>query len=375
MLLAEWAISRLALALAGWAALGRIPWQYVSPTYNVSADPLVLMGVRWDAFWYIDIAARGYWREALAFFPLYPLLIAGLHAVLRVGYPVAALLVANVASLGVVGVLFALVRRRWSAPRALAAVTLLLSFPTAFYLAAAYAEPLFLVLVLLVFWFAERGEIWPAAACAALATLARNEGVFTVVPLLGAYAARYGIGRGTWLAWRRWWHPELAAVLAPAGALAAYMGWQWRVFGDPLAFLGAEAYWGRHLDWPWVGVVRAAGLVWAGAPLQPRAVLSMIDLVSTVGFVALWVAGWRQRLPVTWLAYWAFLLMVDVAAPDVTGESPLLSMSRLVLVIFPAFATMGTLAERPVYERLFRWVFPMLQAVFWATFVTWHWIA
>ena len=69
--------SRLALVLVGWIALAELPWQYYSPTYNSTQNPLLLMWIRWDALWYTGIASHGYWTQALAFFPLYPLLIAG----------------------------------------------------------------------------------------------------------------------------------------------------------------------------------------------------------------------------------------------------------------------------------------------------------
>jgi Gpi18-like mannosyltransferase len=367
------AFSRLALVALGWVALGLLPWQYVSPTYNVTTFPPVLMWIRWDALWYIDIANHGYWTAALAFFPLYPLVVAGVHWATGLTTPVAALVASNLALVGTVGALWLLVREYY--PRAVAdrAVTLLLMFPTAFYLSAAYTESLFLFTTVTAFLLAKRRRLWAAGVVGALAALTRNQGILTFLPILAAYGEQYGWKRadGGWN-WRRW---EILSAGIPFLGLATYMVWQWVIFHSPLTFLSSEADWGRHVTWPWVGIAAAVATIWNGSPLQPAAVLSMIDLLFTLGFLVLWWVGRRQALPWSWLIYWALLWLIDVTAPDLYGESPLLSMSRLVLVIFPAFVTLGIITERPGWNRWCQWLFPMLQAVFFTIFATWHWIA
>jgi len=69
----------------------------------------------WDGGWYLSIAQRGYWFDpsgpsSVAFFPLFPLLVGGVAALTR-NYVVAGLLVANLAALGAVLVLWRGVRR------------------------------------------------------------------------------------------------------------------------------------------------------------------------------------------------------------------------------------------------------------------------
>jgi hypothetical protein len=366
--------SRLALLAVGWVALGLFPSQYVSPTYNVSTFPPLLMWIRWDALWYVGIATHGYWTTAaLAFFPLYPLTIAGLQWLTGIGAPAAGVVSSNLALVGAAGALWLAVRDEFSRPVADRAVTWLLMFPTGFYLSAAYTESLFLLTTVAAFLLARRGHLWAAGVAGALAALTRNAGVLTAIPILWAYGARYGWRRpdGGWN-WRRW---DLLSAGVPVLGIGLYMGWQAIIFHSPVAFLSAEAFWGRHVTWPWVGIAAALTNVINGSALQPTTVLSMIDLLFAMAFFALWWVGLRQRMPVPWLIYWALMWVVDVSAPDLTGQSPLLSMSRLVLVIFPAFATLGVLTERPSWNRWCQWLCPTLQATFFAVFATWHWIA
>jgi hypothetical protein len=357
--------TRVGLLLAGWVALALLPWQYLSPTFNTSSSPWILMWVRWDGIWYTQIAQHGYWTQALAFFPLYPLLIAVGHFVFRLGYDASAVVVANVSLLLFVFTLYHLVRETFDDTLARRAVWLVLIFPSAFFLSAAYTESLFLWLSTATFLALKRRRFVAAGIFGMLATLTRNEGLFLALAFFVVYYRDFG--------WR--WRWQILGVLPIGLGLAAFMTYQWIDFGTPLAFMQAQAYWGRHITWPVLGFFWAVRTIWNGSPLQPNAVLSMIDLLAAISAGLLWIYGLKHRLPWDWLVYWAVLWLVDVSAPVASGESPLLSMSRLVLVIFPMFVTLAMLAERESWRRFLGFVLPMLQVVFFVTFATWHWIA
>ena len=357
--------SRFALLAVGWIGLARFAWGYYSPTFNPSNDPLVLMWMRWDAMWYTGIAVHGYWTQALAFFPLYPLLIAAVHWTTFLPVTVAALLVSNVALAGFAAVFYRLVRDAYNGTVARQAVTMAILFPTAFFLSAAYTESVFLFLSVSAFWAARRERFVWAAIWAMLGTLTRNEGVFLAIPWLWAYYKRYGL---------KWSKTLWVFFVIPLG-IGAFMVYQWIDFGTPFAFINAQAYWGRHITWPWVGMGLALQVILNGSPLQAGAVLSMIDLVAALTSLALLWSGWRRKLPLDWLAYWGLLLLVDISAPDPSGRSPLLSMSRLVLILFPTYVVMAQMARHPSWQRLFQWMLPALQVTFFLMFATWHWIA
>ncbi len=357
--------SRLALVLVGWIALAELPWQYYSPTYNSTQNPLLLMWIRWDALWYTGIASHGYWTQALAFFPLYPLLIAGGHFVLRMSFDLSAVVVSNVAMVLFMVTFYRLVREYYPETVARRSIWMALMFPTAFYLSAGYTESVFLWLTTAAFLASRRKQFWWAGIYGLLATLTRNEGVFVAFPFLWAYYQQYRF---------RITRRLLPIFLIPL-AMVLFMVYQWRDFGNPLGFMAAQSYWGRHITWPWVGIFLAIGTIWQGGPLQPNAVLSMIDLVAAVASGVLWVYGFRRRMPPDWLSYWGVLWLIDISAPVPSGQSPLLSMSRLVLVLFPSFVALGILARNSGWRRMLQWILPSLQVVFFVLFATWHWIA
>lgn len=364
-ILSAYLLSRLGLIIAGWIALGRLPWQYYSPTYNLSQWPWTVMWLRWDALWYLAIAQHGYWPQALAFFPLYPLLIAAVHQVTFLGYAWAALLVSNLSLLGFLFALHGLVRETFSRRLAARTVWAMLIYPTAFFASAAYTESAFLLFATLAFWMAKRQRLWGAAGFALLAALTRNEGVFVLLPWGFAYWRRHR--------WR--YHPEVWSVLLVPAGLGLYLAYQWWAFKSPLAFIAAQSYWGRHITWPWVGLWLAIKGIYGGNPLQPGTVLSMMDLASALASMFLWGYGWRQRFPGEWLSYWGILLLIDLSAPQVHGISPLLSMSRLVLILFPAYAALAHLAGRRLWRRAMAWTLPFIQGTLVAIFATWHWVA
>ena len=104
---------------------------------------------------------------------------------------------------------------RFGAAFAYRSAALLAIFPFAAVFSMAYAESLFLVLMLGAFLAAERGRAVPAGLLLALATLTRLQGVALIVPL-------------AWILWEQAGRPRairpswLALLLGPLAAVGAY---------------------------------------------------------------------------------------------------------------------------------------------------------
>ena len=115
------AIAIVAVALMGGDGFGaanaeRFDRRQLTHPLGETGDALVAPLARWDAAWYLDIAASGYPAgddARTAFFPLYPLLVRGLGE-LAGGSPAASLLAAYLVSLA--ALLGALVARAALAP-------------------------------------------------------------------------------------------------------------------------------------------------------------------------------------------------------------------------------------------------------------------
>ena len=114
------------------------------PAHEITAGwhNLFTVWERFDALWYLRIAAHGYATTdgSAAFFPLFPLAVRAASFVIG-GHPLAAgLLVSNAAALGALLVLYSLTRNELSEEIARGAVLFAAIFPTAFFFVAPYSE-------------------------------------------------------------------------------------------------------------------------------------------------------------------------------------------------------------------------------------------
>ncbi|MDI3317085.1 MAG: mannosyltransferase family protein [Bacillota bacterium] len=389
LIAAAWAGSRLALSFIGWAASLRIPGGRPAQPWPLSQAPLLFtMWDRYDSQWYLEIARYGYFGFPVrshyspeAFFPLYPLLI-GLGERLT-GLPGAVLgvLLSNLFLLLGLILLDRLVARRLGERVALRTVLLLLLFPTSFYFSAIYTEALFLFATVAAFWAADRERWWWAGVAGAAAALTRNLGILLVLPLGWLALERYRSG------------PSLrraAPLLLIPLAFALWAGFLWLESGDALRFVHAEAGWNRHLAAPWVGLATAVdrvvtppppahwplGVYVSGWRPQFAPLYSTIDGLAALAGLLLPFLGRRWGQPRAW-ALWALIgVLVPMSAPTLHSMTPLASMSRYLVVLFPVAVTLAQAAERrPWVEVALFSSLPLVQAFFFTLFTTWNWIA
>jgi hypothetical protein len=92
-------VTRIGVLVVGVVAavfIGYVPEPGRPSAWRLDVDPVRNLLARWDTFFYLDIATRGYqWNgdplkgQNVVFFPLYPLLMRGLGAVIG-GHPLLA---------------------------------------------------------------------------------------------------------------------------------------------------------------------------------------------------------------------------------------------------------------------------------------------
>ena len=360
------ALSRLALFIVAAFAIRILPAGIQPPTEAYLGRNLSLATwIRWDAWWYLSVAQRGYWfdpdgKSNVAFFPLFPLVIRAMTAV--VGNPVVAgLLVANLAAVGAVVALWIWVREERGEAAAERASLWLLVFPFSFFFHTVYAESLFFFLVTLAFLAARRRR-WPLAGlCGGLAALTRPMGVL----LFPAFA--FGLwrerrdGRGVRAA------DAAALLLVPAG-LAGYAAYLWAAFGDPLAFWNAHASgWSVRVHWDLAGYWREThALLTRGPRLQGYTqLLDSLRVVLPVCFIALTVAVFRRLGPAAGLYTAAAVAVGVLLAPE--------SVGREFLAAVPAFAVAAPSRWGGLDEGLRLLSFGLLLVLLFA-FVTAHFV-
>lgn len=357
-----------ALCLTAWSSAareivplsGRSPWP---AELAEKAPPLA----RWDSGWYRTIAEQGYGPpppsgvfSEHAFFPLYPATAGLVARAASVDFFPASIAV-SIAALLAAAFLFAEegLRRTTDSATRRAALFLLL-FPTAFFFVAAYSESLFLLLALVAFRQARSRRLTTALIAGALAGLTRPSALALAAPLALAWwtspsaapvADRPRAARGLEIV------KALAVGAAPAVAALGWILGLGVARGEPGLFFRVERVWQR-----------GAGLAALGPTgnASPSLVLDAASL-TLFALLALHQAKRRRWSDASWTAG-AILL------PLATGT--LMSLSRYLVVVYPAFFALAELFEPRPRLRLAWWVGSgALLAAAVAAFVQWRWVA
>ena len=313
----------------------------------------------YDAGWYLQIATEGYdyvpgQQSSIAFFPVYPLTVRALGTVLG-DTQVAGTLLGALAGLAT-----ALVFGRWAWDRlprraAMFAVAVLLVYPYAMFLyGAIYADSLFMLCTIGAFLLLDRRWFVAAGVVGALATAGRPVGTAVLVGLVvrtleilaedrRAAAGLVGSvepGPGR-VGWRelvgavRDVRPRQLGVLLSGLGLAAWSGYLWLAFGDPLAFVHVESApgWDQGVGphtWFKLGYVE---LIQDGH-YRTAALLTVQALACVVAVLLLprvWrLFGWG------YLAYAVVVLLIPIV-----GTDDFMGTGRYALAAFPVVAAAG----------------------------------
>ena len=331
-----------------------------------SRNLLLAVWGRWDAVHYIDIARFGYHGTDMAFFPLYPLLIAGLGAVIG-NHLVAGLIISNIALFFGLLFLYKLVEHEFDRSVARRAIFYISIFPTAIFFSAVYPEALFFALTIASFYYMRERRWWLAGAIGFFAALTRVEGILLVVP----FAIEWFVAYRPWRRQnrgnvRRAWLDLAPIALIPIGVLL-YMGYLWVLNGDPLYFSHVQVNWNRHFAAPWTAIINCWHKITHST--SPQTVANQtLELVFTTLMIVVLIAG-SKRLKPSYIAYMALSILLPMST------SSLMSMPRFALVLFPMFVIFAVWGSRPsVNNAIVAFSLPLL-GLFTVLFADWYWVA
>ncbi len=322
-------VSLLGLAVGTISANGVPPYPGTAPPATSGAHNLWDGTDRLDAAWFILIADEGYDTQpgrAAAFFPGYPLAIRLVTAIPAISTFAAAMLISNLAAFGSFFLLYWLTAEELSEADARRAVLVLAAFPTSFFLVAPYSESLYLFAALGSFLAARRGRWLLAGLAGGVAGATRQIGI-VVWPSLLLAVRRAGAGV----------RAALCVSVAALGPLL-YLGWWQLHAGDVLAPIHAQDSWGRALGFPLTtlarGLYEASTVIGApdGGYWVSDALLTIIGIGGVVTIA--------RRVPSPYILFAALSIIAPLCDPYPGRE--LLSMSRFILVVFPAFWGMAT---------------------------------
>jgi hypothetical protein len=329
---------------------------------------------RWDAHWYVGVAARGYdWNlsydrfQNIAFFPLYPMTLRATATVLRVPRTsLAWTWVGSVLSLGffliALRYLYGYAHRRFDASAARWSVALVSVYPFAIFFGLAYTEALFLLSAVAACYHAQRDQHLGTAAWGLAAGLTRPNGLLVTLLLLPAWSDLAGAMRAN----RPWLMRRLAAASAPIAGVLCFSLYAYLQSGSMFSWAAAQHSAGRtHVPlnvslWNVYSHVAANGPI--GYVLERP--YDFLNGFSALFMIALAIPVGRA------LGFGAGLFLVaSVLAPLSVGGLP--SLGRYTSVLFPAHLYLANRLSNAGRMTLLV-LFAIGQALVAALFFTWR---
>jgi hypothetical protein len=312
--------------------------------------------LRWDAVWYVIILTTGYQAEngSTSFHPLYiwlskPFYLFGFDPVL--------MLTSSIAGLGLFWMFYKLASIDLSPERSRIALLLLVTFPISFILFAPYTESTFIFFtVLALYQLRERRWLWVALAVM-LASLARQQGIFLILPMLWYVWEDYKTSLiGLLKAWRIW----LALISAPMGLViwAIYrLGYlhegtldvhnlQGFIYSALLSPSAKKIIPDQVLMWPWEALTNAVFKIADTMQIQ-----GMINLSLGLGFILLFALAWKHMNPADRLYSLAVTLVSFSLSIGSTSTYVYMSLPRHLLPAVPVFIGLAGSLKKAWQQR------------------------
>jgi len=300
------------------------------------------MWANFDGLHYYDLSI--YWYgvpthtdKSYAFFPVYPFIIRTVNNLVK-NPLISGLLVSHIAFVLALFFLFKLLKLDFKAKTASLTILVLLFFPTSFFFGSYYTESIFLLLSVLVFYLARKGEFFLSGLVALVASATRITGVFLWPALIIEYYLYHGKSL------KKSFNPSALWLVLPPLGLLAYIKYQFLKTGDALYFINSQPAFGASRVVDKVILIHQVFFRYAK-------MLIFVDHTSTLFFAVLleFLAGalflgliiyGLNKLRLSYIVYTALSFFL----PTFTGTFS--SMPRYVLVLFPLFALLATLLEK-----------------------------
>jgi hypothetical protein len=284
----------------------------------------------WDGAWYYRIIRDWYptsippdityeMPEArAAFFPVYPMLVRVVDAVLPGGDVFAGLVLNTLLGAAAIWLVGLLAREVFGERIAYRAMLLMVFFPGSFVFSFTYSEATLIAVAAGCLLCLQRRQWLVAGVLALIGTGTRPNGLALVAAC--AVAALFAIRD------RREWKALVAPALAPIGFIA----FQWYLYartGEWAWFRVQTEAWDEGTSFGWTAVKNTLE-----AFIHPLS--SPTDIITAVSFltmITLLVVMWKRRLPAPWVAFTLVVLALMILPATVTARP------RFLYTAFPAF--------------------------------------
>lgn len=308
-----------------------------------------------DASYYLFIAQNGYVPEgdmarAIVFYPMYPLLIRCVGALLGGRYALAGMIVSQVCYGASAVVLAKLAAKECAHPGTALAAYLL--YPFGFFALGVFTEGLFLLLTVSGLYLIRQRRWLAAGAAGFFAALTRLQGALLLLP-------------GVYCAWRdcreqKHWDWRYLALAGPLAGFGVYLCINKAVCGDFFAFNAFQSAppWYQSIQWLGDTIVQQLHMAGEYPDLAQWIYWPQLALYFIAAALLLW--GFYRQLDTPWLLYGtAYLGMCYTAGWLISGGRYMLGCLPLYLCLGrikkPAARYCILAAEALAFWRMYVW--------------------
>jgi Gpi18-like mannosyltransferase len=341
------------------------------PGLGVSPNWVPGIWVRWDAYYYIEIAQKGYAAlpEHRGFFPFYPMLMKGLSSLTGMSFALSGMLISQTSYLVAILFLYKLARLiRDDHAYAMRSVLYMVIFPTSLFFFAVYAESLSLAFSIIGIYLVVRHQAsyGRAGLALGLASIARPVGWLLNVVLLTEFVKRRKFKISSVL-------PLMVGLALSISGIVLYVLYLYSFTGTFMAIPESMVGWQRQWQYPWMTIWKGIRIAADLQTISNNWFLYAINwshlffvtlalVLTIIAFKWSFQHKFRLSLALSLLPWLAFLL----SSQGVEGE-PLSGVTRWVAALFPFYLVLGGLGE----HKFARWLIPILSSGLLAMFTAW----
>lgn len=332
-----------------------VPTQILSQ-YSLTDRFVQVWSTSADTLYYMTIAQSGYSSTSPVFFPLWPLVIRAVGA-----HPLTAKFVACGCTFLFLSVFIRLIRHWGYAKSGREILLSFIAFPFSFFLLTPMSEPLYLLLLALLFWNVEKRQWKKAALFAALASATRMIGIVASIYFV---LALFSAGRKEV---KKWWY---TMIISPLG-LVFYGIYLHLTKGSFLMFYTDETKWERSL-----GMNSLTRLITASVeiikhtvgPFKPHPI-DLLHFGAVLFFMVLLIFS-LKKVSKSMVLYCCLSIFIPMASGTFLG------VPRYLLSVFPLFMPFGSwLATHKIWYFAFLALGFMLQSYLLIRFFNYEMVA
>ena len=312
----------------------------------------------WDSGWYLSIANQ--WYPAIkgiassgstnyGFFPLYPLLMRWLGKIIGGNTFVAGLIISNLSLFVACIFLYKLVKLKLDRSTALRSIKYLFLFPTAFILSGVFTESLFLALLIIAFYYAEKQKWKYVGIAGFFLAITRPIGVFIVLPIGFQYLKSKEFN----------FHKikiDFSFLLFFPLGLLIFAIYTYLLTGDFFAYIHSKQIgWSFQLSNPFSIIYNS---------ILHGNLFSVFNIVFAIIIIILLCVNYKK----IGFSYFSLGLLA-IFVPLISGGATIIGLMRFSLIIFPLYIIAAKVTSDYKYDLLLTLVFCLLQGflmVFWA---------